>query len=248
MNKLSNNIVRSLTTHLSPFPVVISCLYQELTEVMAVHCVIKTILLCLAVSWVRGAPASKLPCKAATTKSLLHQLGEHRRPLQAFSPWPLCNNAMRKVRATVAARIDAAINSTKQFPAATILGNLQEQEFWGSLEGCTAEDVNLLLINLPEASSTCSWTIKCDYDRQRFPQVLYQAKLTLSSMAAIACNCRPVVRDVAVLREVRVGMQSCPKWRLTVEPLTIAYDCNTVDIQNVDINSNGTPLGEDEKK
>ena len=199
---------------------------------MANFSVFKFILLASVVTFATAAPVQQA-CEKTPVRDLLHMLGEHKRFLQPFSPRPLCNGEIRKLQAT-AKKIDETIGNTEQM---TELNPRQatRQEMWDKEDGCTTEDVNLLMIKLPEASSTCSWTIKCDYNRQRFPPVLYQAKLTLSGTAGIACNCRPDVRDVVVLTKTHkmVGNVSCPAWERFETKLTVAYNCNTVNFRNV---------------
>ena len=187
-----------------------------------------------------GAAPTTGRCETKSTKALLHMLGDDRRVLQHFSPWPLCASSMRSIRTTIRTKLsqvlDQQIHKTVQQAVdrdqqmQLLQPSIQQHlplplsniSFWENMEGCTIADIDELPIAYPEPHEPCQWRMHCQYETSRFPKVLYQAVLT-GDVSQAPCLCMPDVRDVPVLRKQEVN--GCPVWTKHIERLPVAFRC-----------------------
>lgn len=176
----------------------------------------------------RGEAARKL---AATSPGL-------RALLQHFTPEPLCASSYEAETASANAAETAQLALLQRKRSSTDEIDLQ------TYPGCTTSDLHWLMANPSVSQSTCQWNMQCQYDPQRFPQILYQAVLsqTDSKLKNVVCAviCLPVRRTLYVVRPIHTAGgdpsvftqqtsgaygSDCPKWELKLETVTVAFDC-----------------------
>eukprot|EP00117_Sycon_ciliatum_P049416 scpid86720/ scgid35030/ len=185
-----------------------------------------------AVAMISGAPVQQSTgrCSNPSTKALLRQLDSFGSNTQSFSPWPLCVGTLRTKTRLVAAAMAAQREQQQSTVVAANSNQLDSDEemnaILDTMEGCTAADVRNLMVNFPTASDPCQWTIKCRHDSNRFPATLYSAvEAEHSGAAAQMCQCRPIYRNVIVLRKHTATKSTCATWHMEFERVPIGFNC-----------------------
>eukprot|EP00117_Sycon_ciliatum_P046297 scpid84239/ scgid33180/ len=201
---------------------------------------------CLLSLWVfclpgmLGAPLN-FSCPQISSKHLLRGL----RPitvlqLQQFTPLPLCKKAkldriLKKAGAGDQQTRGKLFHSASR-PSATFDGTNGADVDPSRVAGCTAADLERLLVIQPSPGSKCAWRMNCGYDADRFPQILYHATMPSpagndpeSENTLQQCRlCRPVYRIVSVLRRrYRSAQRHCKVWdrQPSFLRIIIGYEC-----------------------
>lgn len=190
----------------------------------------------LLLSCMSSISAEEASCLQTSSRKLLRWLGHERRvALKSFTPLSLCLKNMKDSRRDVQVNgTSTDANSYRSSLTSSTGLSVVSVEDWTEnhgtdldlVAGCTATDLQQLIAIQPAQNSMCSWSLRCQYDADRFPSVLYSAQTKFTSeIAQSQCFCVPVQRDVWVLRRRRIG--ACKVWSRIpqLERVVVGYDC-----------------------
>ena len=166
-------------------------------------------------------PQDHHQCPKKSTKALLNALGERKRLIQPYSPVPLCRSDLTPKRLTNKGPEDVAQHLSDVYRT---MGN-QSTCNVSSYPGCSKADIQQLMVEQPRHSDVCQWRIRCCYDPDRFPHIVYQA-YEMPGNSQLYCTCNPIVRRTWRLRSVRKG--NCKVWskKPKQEVLLVGYRCS----------------------
>jgi len=132
------------------------------------------------------------------------QLAGKRNYLQHFTPFIMCESG-------------AAGLSMKDGLSAIAINR--------NYPGCSEKDLE----NLRQLYGTelgCGYRLRCQFDANRYPPILYTAERVTTSRTA-RCHsskqCKPVTKRIDVLEKSSLG--PCPKWREVLRYVIIRYSC-----------------------